>query len=113
MNNSTNIQKTLGANVKALRVNKNLTQEQLAEYLGLQPHSVTKIETGRAFVSSKVLAKISDFFNVTPAYLFSNKVKIITEDDLKYSDAIKKLLPNFSATKLREIYNILSVMDNK
>lgn len=111
MNDSKNIKKTLGSTVKELRVNKGLTQEQLAEFLGLQPHSVTKIETGRTFISSEVLASLSNFFDVTPSFFFNPKVKIITEEDLNYINEIKNLLPSFSTTKLREIYNILKVLD--
>jgi len=88
MNDSKSIKKTVGTTVKELRRNKNITQEQLAEYLGLQPHSVTKIETGRTFASSKVLAALSNFFNVTPAFFFNPKVKVITEEDLNYINEI-------------------------
>lgn len=111
MNDSEKIKKIFGATVKELRKNKGLTQEQLAEFLGLQPHSVTKIETGRTFVSCEVLTSLSHLFNVSPAFFFNNKVKIINEDDLNYINEIKKMLPNFSTAKLREIYNILNAMD--
>lgn len=111
MYNSQNIKKIFGTTVKELRTNRGITQEQLAEYLGLQPHSVTKIETGRTFVSSEVLASLSNFFNVTPSFFLNPKIKILSEDDINYCNEIKRLLPNFSSTKLREIYNILSVMD--
>ncbi len=107
MNDSKSIKITFGATVKELRTKKGLTQEQLAEYLGLQPHSVTKIETGRAFVSSEVLAKLSNFFNVTPSFFFNKKVPIIAEENLHYINEIKQLLPSFENSKLREIYNIL------
>ncbi|MBD5401508.1 helix-turn-helix transcriptional regulator [bacterium] len=111
MYDSKNIKKIFGANVKELRTNKGITQEQLAEYLGLQPHSITKIETGRTFVSSEVLAKLCNFFNITPSFFLNHKVKVFTQDDIDFSNEIKRLLPNFSPTKLREIYNILNVMD--
>lgn len=97
----------LGATVKELRKQKGITQEQLAEYLGLQPHSVTKIETGRAFVSSDVLAKLSSYFGVSPSFFFNKKVQILTEENLNYINEIKQLLPTFDNSKLREIYNIL------
>lgn len=111
MNSSENIKKTLGAKVKELRIQKGLTQEKLAEYLGLQPHSVTKIETGRTFVSSEVLASLCNFFEVSSSYFFNPEIKIYTEKDLNYLNEIKRILPDFSPSKLEEIYKILSVMD--
>lgn len=111
MDDSNIIKKIFGANVKELRTQKGITQEQLAQYLELQPHSVTKIETGRSFVSCEVLARLSKFFNVTPSYFFNQRVKVLTKDDKNYINEIKKLLPNFSPQKLREIYNILTVLD--
>lgn len=107
MSDSKQIKLILGATVKELRNNKGITQEQLAEYLGLQPHSVTKIETGRAFVSSEVLAKLANFFNVSPSFFFNKKVSILTDDNLNYINEIRQLLPTFNNDKLREIYNIL------
>jgi len=107
MNDSKSIKQILGSTVKELRTIKGITQEQLAEYLGLQPHSVTKIETGRAFVSSEVLAKLANFFEVSPSFFLKKKVSIVNESNLNYISEIKQLLPTFSEDKLREIYNIL------
>jgi len=107
MNDSRSIKLILGATVKDLRVKKGMTQEQLAEYLDLQPHSVTKIETGRASVSSEVLAKLSNFFEVSPSFFFNKKIPIISEENLNYINEIKQILPNFDNNKLRDIYNIL------
>jgi len=110
MTESKDIKASLGAIVKELRNHKGITQEQLAEFLGLQPHTITKIETGRSFISSEVLAKLCNFFNVDPAFFFAKKAKVITEDDLNYIREIKQILPEFSSSKLKEIYNILLVM---
>ena len=110
MNDSQQIKKNLGSIVKELRNSKGITQEKLAEFLELQPHSVTKIETGRTFVSSEVLAKLCNFFNVKPAYFFNEKVRIITEDDLHYINEIKQILPCFNSQKLQEIYKVLVVL---
>ena len=107
MNDSRSIKNTLGATVKELRSRKGITQEQLSEFLGLQPHSVTKIETGRAFVSSEVLAKLSNYFNVSPDFFFKKKIQTITEQDLNYINEIKQILPSLDNSKLRDIYNII------
>jgi len=107
MVDSKKIKKILGATIKELRTQKNITQEQLAEYLTLQPQTITTIETGRAFVSSEVLANLCNYFNVEPSIFFKTKAKVVTEEDMNYINDIKRMLPSFDSAKLREIYNIL------
>jgi len=96
--------------VKDLCIKKGITQEQLAECLNLQPQTITTIETGRMFVSSEVLANLSNFFEVDPTIFFAKKPRILTEEDLDYIKEIKRLLPSFSTARLRDIYNILLVL---
>ena len=107
MINSKEIKQTFGATVKELRTHKGITQDKLSEHLDMQAQSITTIETGRAFISAEVLAKLCNFFEVEPTIFFRKKVRILSEEDLDYIDKIKCLLPSFSSEKLREIYNIL------
>lgn len=107
------IRKNLGLTVKELRSHKRLTQEQLAEYLELQPQTITAIETGKSFISCEVLARLSKVFEVNPSIFFTPKVKMYDEDELKYIHEIKQLLPLFNSEKLKTIYNILLVILNK
>ncbi len=51
------IKKNLGEIVRELRLQKNITQEKLSEYLELQPRSITAIENGKTFISCEVLEK--------------------------------------------------------
>ncbi len=69
---SNNIKKILGNNIRNLRKAKNLSQEKLAEIIGLERDSLSSIETGRAFTSSEVIANISNYFNVEPSLLFKS-----------------------------------------
>lgn len=107
MINAQDIKTILGKIVKELRLQKDLTQEQLAEFLDLQPATIAKIETGRSFVSSEVLTKLSNFFEVNPSIFFIRNITNKSEEDLNYISEIKSMLPSFNSSKLREIYNIL------
>lgn len=107
MINSGKIKSTFGAAVKELRKQKGITQEQLVEYLDIQSSTIAGIENGRAFVSSELISKLCNYFNVTPALFFFERVRILSEQDVDYINEIKRLLPSFSTTKLEEIYNIL------
>lgn len=110
MEDSKSINKILGARVKDLRLQKGLSQEQLAEILELHEKGVSQIENGRNFVTSKLLAKIVNFFQVAPYVLFTPKPQIMLDEHINYKKEIARMLPGFSQEKLHKIYNILLVM---
>ena len=104
------IRQNVGNIVKQLRMQKGLTQEKLAEFIDVQPQTIRSIEKGRSFLSCKVLTKLSNFFEVDYSFFFLKKANILNYDDNKSISKIKSLLPQFSSSKLNEIYNILLVM---
>jgi len=107
MTDAGNIKSILGSVVKELRAQKKITQEQLAEFLDVQLTTIARIETGRVFVSSELLASLCNFFEVDPSVFFIKNIAIKSQEDLNYISEIKRMLPAFSSSKLREIYNIL------
>ena len=62
----------LGENIKKYRKIRGLTQEKLAEALGMEIKSLSLIETGNCFVSSKTLAKLSEVLQVSPSNLLES-----------------------------------------
>ena len=62
-----------GLRIKELRLSKSLTQEQLAEKLGMERSNLAKIEAGNHFPGSDNLEKILDIFNIEPYELFNIK----------------------------------------
>lgn len=110
MYDSKSIKKVVGATVKELRNKEGLTQDKLSEYIGLQQKGLTQIETGRNFISSEVLGKLCEHFDVAPSVFFTPKPEFMFDKHINYAKEIKRLLPSFSAEKLHEIYNILLVM---
>lgn len=105
------IKKIFGSALAELRTQKGLTQEQLAEYLSLSTHTITRIETGKVFVSSNVISQICKLFEIGPSVLFTPKPHILYEEHINYSKEIKKLLPGLKTERLKEIYNFLVVMN--
>ena len=57
---------TIGKNLKRLRREKNITQDQLADILGVSYQSVSRWETGLCYPDIELLPTISDFFGVFP-----------------------------------------------
>lgn len=60
----------IGENIKSLRKKHNLTQEQLAEILGVTIGAVYKWEAGLSFPEIKLLTEIADFFEISIDALF-------------------------------------------
>lgn len=80
-------EKLFGKNVKKYRKAKGLSQERLAEMLGVTPEAVSKIETGKRFVTSDTLTKIVNALEIEPHELFlfenSKSTKVIYNNLLK------------------------------
>lgn len=110
MNESKSIKKLVGTVVRELRLQNNITQEKLSEAIDMQPTGLGQIEIGRNFISSEVLSKLCEHFDVAPSVFFTPKPQFMLDEHIKYSKEIARLLPSFSAEKLHEIYNILLVM---
>lgn len=52
--------KSIGASLKALRIEKNMTAEDVAAMVGLEPRTVTAIEDGRYFAPLEKLVDIAE-----------------------------------------------------
>lgn len=63
-----------GAKVKQLRLNKGLTQEQLAEKMNVTSTYVVKIESGQRTGSVELAAELAAYFDVSLDYLLFGKV---------------------------------------
>ena len=93
-----------GENLKRLRLEKNLTQEKLADFLGVSFQSISKWERGDTYPDITILPEIASFFKVSIEELLGvNKVE--EEED------IKRLLEehdNFTDNKLikESIYHL-------
>lgn len=59
----------MGERLKKLRVEKNLTQKQIAERIGLAVSAVSSYESGYRYPSYDVLMKLAEIFHVSTDYL--------------------------------------------
>jgi transcriptional regulator with XRE-family HTH domain len=55
----------IGENIKNLRKRKDITQEELAEHLGISYQSISKWERGDGFPDITMLPDLADFFNIS------------------------------------------------
>lgn len=67
---NTKVLERLGESLKKYRLDANLTQEKLAEIVGIHPTYVGKLESGKNNVSVKMLYKISRALKVKLSDIF-------------------------------------------
>jgi transcriptional regulator with XRE-family HTH domain len=62
----------LGKNIKVMRVERGYTQEQLAEYAGMDPTYLGLIERGQKNLSVRILLQLASALQCEPAELLRN-----------------------------------------
>lgn len=72
----------LGSNIKELRKQRGLRQEQLAEVMGVSTASVSKWETNQSYPELTLLAELADFFEVSMDTLVGHKLKADRMEEL-------------------------------
>ena len=79
---------SIGSTIKYLRHEKDVTQEQLAEYLGITSRAISQWECERTVPDVYMLPTIADYFNVSIDYLFHSDKdeyeKTVKEYEAKY-----------------------------
>ena len=73
-------QKKIGSFMKELRNEKQITQEQLSEVLGVSNRTISRWETGNNMPDIVLLMEISDFYNIDIRELLSGERKNINMD---------------------------------
>lgn len=103
-----NIKKLLGAKIKRLRAKNKLTQDQLAEKMGIATRTLCGIENGENFVKAETVEKLCEVFNITSFELFAFDHIKPQEDLLEeiYQD-IKSLN---SREKIETVYKFLKAL---
>ena len=67
----TELKSLFGKRVREIRKNRKLTQEQLAELIGMDTHHLCKMENGSHFPKVSNLSKLADVFGIEVKDLFS------------------------------------------
>ena len=68
----------IGANIKRLRVNKGVTQEQLGDMVGVSSQAVSKWENESALPDILTLPKLADYFGISIDELMGYKLNALT-----------------------------------
>lgn len=99
------VKEELGKKIRRMRLNRGLTQEQLAEAVDVSQRTLSGIEIGENFVTAETLDKILKALNTTTEELFAT-------NHLKNSDClVKEIIRSIDyiakdEVKLSILYNI-------
>ncbi len=80
----------IGEKIKALRKQKNITQEKLAAYLNVTCQAVSKWENGTATPDLQLIVPLANFFNVSTDELFcrSDEIKQADLEEYRKKDEV-------------------------
>lgn len=84
----------IGEIINKLRKNKGLTQEQLANFIGVSTAAVSKWESKCSYPDITLLPKLATFFNVTIDELLNFKIELSEEDIKKIYEECETLFNN-------------------
>ena len=94
------LKKKLGVRIQEIRKSKNMTQEKLAEVIGLNVPNLSNIERGKKFVSAETLEKIIKALNINESELFDF-------DHIKSRDELLNLIKIVCNFQFKQtIYNL-------
>ncbi len=90
---------SLSGNIKRLRLEKNLTQEQLAAKLGVSAQAVSKWETSETYPDGALLVPLAGALEVSLDELFGN-------DSVSMADISRRIVKLIHATEAKERFNV-------
>ncbi len=94
---------SIGENIKGLRKQKDITQEQLAEMLGVSCQSVSRWELGVCYPDMELLPQLAKIFEITVD-------KLLGVDDISENKKVEEYLERFQrAINKGKIYECISI----
>ena len=97
----------LGARIKELRKIQGLSQEQLAEMIGVDPKHLSRIEVGRGYPSLEALDNIAKSLGADLKDFFAFE-HLDTTESVKH--AISVLIENAKDDELRKILKLITAI---
>lgn len=103
--------KNFGRQLRKLREIKGYSQEQLAELVGLEYQTISRIETGVYFTNFENLGKLAKALDVNIKDLFDFSEENITKD--QWIKLINNHIENLDCYDLENIYKLICLYKNK
>lgn len=107
------LKKVLSENVRILRKKRNLTQEQLAEKIGVATMTISRIERGKEWASDSILESLAEFFDLPYVYLFFNSADDFKDLMFVSLDSFKDLMLDDFKKKMGDSFKIIPTDQRK
>lgn len=102
-----NTKELLGLKVKEFRKQRKITQEKLAEIVGVDNGYISKLEVGQNFPSITTLEKIAEALDVNLFEMF----QYTTTKDKDFKEEIIKIYDRLSREKQFTLYKVAKAME--
>lgn len=97
------VDKRIGEQIKELRKERNLTQEELAELLKVSPNYIAMIETGRR-QGKFILQKIADALGVESSVISGDKpIPLYTPKPKPFKSFMREMEAKYHELEIREL----------
>ena len=84
------------ANLRTLRTQKKLSQAEISEKVHITEKFYSDLETGRKWGSFETIVDLANAFGVEPYELFLPQGSVISHNERRTQDLMKRLRANFS-----------------
>ena len=108
----TDLKKIVGHRLQMLRMEKNLTQEQMGEKLNLSTSAYCKIEYGETDLTLTRLNKIAEVLNMSALELFIGVAKDCSSVHIEAADDLRELI-KANSRLLDMLYKRIELLENK
>ncbi len=108
------VNKYIGSKIREFRVRKNITQEELAEFLKTTPQTVSRYEIGERKTNQDVLFSLANYFKVSINDFFPDTVNKSQEEKYKKILKEKGLMDdeeNIDEESLNKLLKIADMID--
>lgn len=99
--------KKLGVKIKEVRLNRGLTQDNLAEMVGCNTSHISNIENNYTKLSLNVLLAIANALNTSVDYLLSNQVN---DTSAALDNEIMRALKDCDNSKKEKILKMIGII---
>lgn len=103
------IDKILGEIFKEYRVKNKLTQEKIAEKLGISVKYISRIENGTGGVKVETLVNYMNILSISPNIIFD---KLIINENLKLQMKLSQKACELSDDKINFIISVIDLLEN-
>ena len=103
---------SFGENLKKLRKRANLSQNELANLLGINQYNISFWEIGRSEPNIEQLIKLSEILNVPIDYLLGKDV-ILTSNEEEFKTVTNHFIQDIEDEMLNELISLYSSISNE